>query len=70
MWFSRSRTQYSVCEDAVQFLALFSGLRIADSARIWDLPWLWHRLAAAALIPALAWELPYAADAPVKRKKN
>ena len=34
------------------------------------LPWLWHRLAAAALIRPLAQELPYAAGAAVKRKKK
>ena len=28
--------------------------------------WLWRRLAAAALIPSLAWELPYAADVALK----
>ena len=32
------------------------------------LPWLWHRLAAVAPIQPLAWELPYAADAALKRK--
>ena len=32
--------------------------------------WLWRRLAAAALIGPLAWELPYAAGATLKRKKN
>ena len=34
------------------------------------LPWLWCRLAAAALIQPLAWELPYATDAALKRKKK
>ena len=29
---------------------------------------LWHRLAAAALIQPLAWELPYVTDAAVKKK--
>ena len=33
------------------------------------LPWLWHRLAAAAPIPPQAWELPYATGAVLKRKK-
>ena len=32
--------------------------------------WLWCRLAAAALILPLAWELPYAAGAALKRKKK
>ena len=30
--------------------------------------WLWHRSAAIALIQPLAWELPYAAGAPLKSK--
>ena len=34
------------------------------------LSWLWHRPAAIALIRHLAWEAPYAAGAPLKRKKN
>ena len=32
--------------------------------------WLWFRLAAAAPIRPLAWELPYAAGVALKRKKN
>ena len=32
--------------------------------------WLWHRLTAAALIRYLAWELPYATGAALKRKKE
>ena len=32
--------------------------------------WLWHRPAAAALIQPLAWELPYAMDVALKRKKK
>ena len=31
---------------------------------------LWHRLAAAAPIRSLAWELPYAAGVAVRRKKR
>ena len=31
--------------------------------------WLWHRLAAAALIQCLAWEFPYATGAAVKKEK-
>jgi len=34
------------------------------------LGWLWCRLAAAALIGPLAWELPYAAGAALKKKKK
>ena len=33
------------------------------------LQWLWHRPAAAAPIPALAQELPYAANTAVKKEK-
>ena len=32
--------------------------------------WLWHRLAATALIRPLAWELPCATDVDPKRKKK
>ena len=32
--------------------------------------WLWHRPAAAALIPCLAWELPCAMSAALKKKKK
>ena len=32
--------------------------------------WLWHRLAAAALIRPLAWEPPYALGAALKRPKK
>ena len=35
-----------------------------------SLLWLWHRLAAAAPIGPLAWELPYAAGAALKRKQK
>ena len=31
--------------------------------------WPWHRLAAAALIQPLSWELPYAVGVAIKRKK-
>ena len=36
----------------------------------WDPPllWLWSRLAAGALIPPLAWELPYATGAALKKQ--
>ena len=32
--------------------------------------WLWHRLAAAAPIRPLAWELPYATGAALKKKEK
>ena len=34
------------------------------------LPWLWYRSAAAALIPPLAGELPYATGAALKKKNG
>ena len=34
------------------------------------LPWLWRRPAAAAPIQALAWEIPYAMGAALKRQKK
>ena len=57
-------------------LASLGGLRFGiemscgvGHRRHWDLAWLWHRPAAAALIPPLAWELPYAADVALKKKE-
>ena len=35
-----------------------------------ELLWLWYRQAAAALIEPLAWELPYALGAALKKKKR
>ena len=35
-----------------------------------ELLWLWHRPAAVARIIPLAWELPYAAGAALKKTKN
>ena len=32
--------------------------------------WLWHRLAATALIQPLAWELPYAVGAALEKTKK
>ena len=56
-------------------MALLSGLRISiamscgvECRRGSDLVLLWHRLAATALIPALAWELPHATDAALKKE--
>ena len=40
--------------------------RVKDLALLW----LWHRLAAVAPIPPLAWELPYAVGAALKKKKK
>ena len=61
----------------VQSLAWLSGLRIPSchklshrcgSDLVWL--WLWHRLAAIALIQPLAWEQPYAAGAALKQTKD
>ena len=63
----------------VQSLALLSGLRsgVAMSCGVGHrrssnpaLLWLWCRPAAVALIPLLAWEIPYAAGAALKRQKT
>ena len=60
----------------VWFLALLSGLRIRHCHKGHRfgldpvLPWLWYRLAAAALIWPLCWELPLAAGVAIKRKKE
>ena len=43
---------------------------LADATQIWCCLWPWHRLAAAALIQPLAWELTYAASMALKRKKK
>ena len=61
-------------------MASLSGLRIPLIAAschvgcgcIWNpaLLWLWHRLAAAGPMRPLAWELPYATGAAIKKKKN
>ena len=56
----------------VQSLALTVGLRVSCGVghRCGSdpkVPWLWHRPEAAALIRALAWELPYAAGAALKK---
>ena len=40
----------------------------SDPVLLWL--WLWHRLAAVALIQPLAWEPPYAAGVALKKKKE
>ena len=60
----------------VRSLASLSGLRIrccgvghrygSDLALLW----LWHRLAATALVGSLAWEPPYAEGVALKKKKK
>ena len=64
MWLSGLQTLLVSMRLRVQSLALFSGLRI------WHCRELWCRLAAAALIHPLDWELPYATRAALKRKKK
>ena len=63
----------------VRSLALLSGFRIRHCPELCcrsqtcsdpALPWLWRRLAAAAPIQPLAWELPYASSAALKRPKK
>ena len=63
----------------VQSLALLSGLKIGIAMthgvgrRCSSDPvllWLWHRPVAEVLIRPLAWELPYAVDAALKKKQN
>ena len=41
-----------------------------DTAMAQVLPWLWHRLVAAAPIQPLAQELPYATGVPIERKEK
>ena len=41
-----------------------------DPTLLWLWLWLWHRLATAALIQPLTWELPYALGAALKKKKR
>ena len=81
MWLSRLRTQHTVPEDA----GLFPGstqwvklrFRVAASFGVGPrcgldptLLWLWCRTVAAAWIQSLAWELPYAIGAVLKRKRK
>ena len=42
----------------------------SDVAMTVVLPWLWYKLAVAALIQPLAWELTYAIGAAIKKKKK
>ena len=46
------------------------GVAMSCFRRSSDLAWLWHRLAAIALIRTLAWEPPYAAGVALKRQKQ
>ena len=79
MWLSGLRIRRVSMRIQVPSLALLSGLRIPCChelqcrSQTWlnlALLWLWCRLAAATLIPPLAWELPYAAGMALKEKKK
>ena len=62
----------------VQSLVLLSGLRIQRCHELWcrsqtqlgsgALLWLWHRLAAVALIISIGWEPPYASGVALRSK--
>ena len=78
MWLSRLRTQHSVCEDAgltpgfTQWIGDLALLQVCSTSHRGGSnpvsPWLWCRPAAP--IQPLAWGLPYAASAAIKRKKK
>ena len=80
LWLSGLRTQHGIPEDAgstpslaqwFKDLALPQALvQVTDATRIWHLAslCLWHRLAAAALIQPLAWELLNAMCAAIKKE--
>ena len=85
LWLSRLRTQLVSMRMQVQALALLSGFRIWHYHKLWCrssycvgcrfgsdlvLLWMWRRLAAAALILPLAWELSYATGTALKKKKK
>ena len=66
----------NIHEDTVQSLAPLSGLRIWHCCELWcssrhgsdlALLWLWSGPAAAALIRSLAWEIPCAEGAALKK---
>ena len=79
MWLSGLRTQHNICDDERQIPGLAQWVKdpVATSCgkvhRCGSdlvLPWLWRRLAAAAMIQPLARELPYATGVAVKRKQT
>ena len=76
VWLSGEESDYY---HEVQSLALLSGLRIRHCCELWcrsqmrlqyQLLWLWHRLAAAALIHHCLETLPYAEIVALKKKKE
>ena len=74
MWLSRLRTQHSVRENIGLTPGITQKVKGSDIATSCgsdpELLRLWLWLAAAALIRPLAWELPYAAGAAIKKKKK
>ena len=79
MWLSGLQTQQVSMKTRVRSLALLSGLRIWHCCELWcrsqmrlgsGIAVAWHRLAAAAPIRLLAWELPDAAGAALKRLRE
>ena len=78
-WLCGLRNELVAVRMCVQFLVWISDLSIWSYLELWcslqmcldpTLLWLGHRLATAALIQPLAWELPYAAPTALKRKKH
>ena len=76
MWLNRSGTGHGVHEDVGSIPGLARWVKLAASCGAgrrhgWDLALLclWRRVAAASLIQPLAWEIPHATGAAIKRKK-
>ena len=66
------QTRIGIHEDADSIPGLAQWYKL-DPVLLWPDPmllWLWCRLAAAAPISPLAWELPYAVCVALKRKKK
>jgi len=68
LWLSGLRTCHGLCEVAGLILGLVQWDKDPQLPQDVVLPWLWFRLAAAALVRPLDWELPHAAAVAVKRK--
>ena len=76
MWLSRNESD-SIHKDEDLILGLSQWVGIRCCHELWcrcgldpKLLWLWRRVAAAALIQLLAWELPYAVGVALKSKKQ
>ena len=74
LWFSGLRTWLISTRIQIRSLASLSVASNCDAGCRCDLDmtllWLWHRPVAAALFWPLAWELPYAASAALKKQKK